>query len=254
MTHIRLPHTDLDDERWIEAGSDAFALHCAAMVWCDRRLTNGRLPRVMASRVALAVDPERSTEAIAVLVAHGFWVEDGDVYVIVDYLEHAFPAEQVKRTRARWKADKDRRRQHDNGDHSLCKDPRFCPVRRAELASDSTHSSTVESTSGRSRLDQTRLNQTRPDVESGSGMAGDEAPPADAGHPAEEEPPASPWVPVGDCPHAPGGRDTHIAFPDRIRCKDCAKAEKAKAHAEALAAARAELEDAPSAVSGDAAS
>ncbi len=68
-----------------------------------------------------------------------------------------------------------------------------------------------------------------------------EAPPADAGRPAEEEPPASPWVPVGDCPHAPGGRDTHIAFPDRIRCKDCAKAEKAKAHAEALAAARAEL-------------
>ena len=36
-----------------------------------------------------------------------------------------------------------------------------------------------------------------------------------------------------DCPHAPGGRDTHIAFPDRIRCKDCAKAEKARAHAEA---------------------
>ena len=81
-----------------------------------------------------------------------------------------------------------------------------------------------------------------------------EAPPADAGRPAEDEPPASPWVPVGDCPHAPGGRDTHIAFADRIRCKDCAKAEKAKANAEALAAARAELKDAPSAVTGSAAS
>ena len=114
MTYIKLPHTDLDDERWIEAGPDAFALHCAAMVWCDRRLTNGRLPRVMASRVALAVDPARAVDAVAALVAHGFWLEDGDVYVIVDYLEHAFPAEQVKQTRARWSEDKARRRQHSS--------------------------------------------------------------------------------------------------------------------------------------------
>ncbi|WP_299442643.1 hypothetical protein [uncultured Phycicoccus sp.] len=169
MTYIKLPHTDLDDERWIDAGSDAFAVHCAAMVWCDRRLTDGRISRSMALRCALAVPLERVAEAVATLTEHGFWVEDGDGYVIVDYLEHAFPANQVKRTRERWARDKARRRQHSIGDHELCVDPKFCEVRKAELTADSTPDSTVESPGGGSRLDQTRPDSTRPDRRSGSG-------------------------------------------------------------------------------------
>ena len=74
---------------------------------------------------------------MAVLVERGFWTEVAGGYQIERFHEHAFPAEQVERTRARWKADKDRRRQHDNGDHSLCKDAKFCPaIRSASPCSD----------------------------------------------------------------------------------------------------------------------
>ena len=170
MTYVRVLHTDVADERWLAAGSDAFALHIAAMVWCDRRLTNGLIPKAIAWRGALStVAPDDTASAVEALLLAGFWVEEGDAFRLVDYLEHAFPAEQVQRTRARWKSDKDRRRQHDNGDHSLCKDPKYCPVRKAELEVDSTRGSTVESTGGGSHLDQTQPNQTRPDRRSGSG-------------------------------------------------------------------------------------
>jgi hypothetical protein len=193
VTYIRLPHTHLDDERWLAAGADAFAVHCAALVWCDRRLTDGRFPRAMASRVALAVPPERADAAAAVLVEHGFWSEDGDVYVIAGYYDHAFPAEQVKRTRERWSRDKSRRRQHAIGDHDLCVDPKHCDYRKAHPLPDSTPSSTVESPSGGSHLDQTQPDSTRPDVESGSRRGLDDAAPADAGRVAEEAPARHPF-------------------------------------------------------------
>lgn len=243
MTYIKLPHTDLDDERWIDAGSDAFALHCAAMVWCDRRLEDGRIPKSMAARCSLAVPPERVADAIAALVAHGFWTEDGDAYRVVDYFEHAFPAEQVKRTRERWKRDKDRRRQHAAGDHELCVDPKHCDYRRAHPLPDSTPSSTVESTGGGSRLDQTRHDSTRPDRRSGSGREADDAAPAAAGRVADEDEsaPFDPYEPRGDCEHEPGGLDVHTAFPDWIRCKRCRDAAKARDHRQRLTEAAAEL-------------
>jgi hypothetical protein len=170
MTYVKLNHTDIDDERWIEAGGDAFALHYAAIVWCDRRLNDGRISKTMATRVALAVPTDRAAAAIDALERLGFWRADGDDYVIDRFLEHAFPAEQVKRTRERWSEDKARRRQHSLGDHALCKDPKFCPAIRDN---DSTVESTLESeggsTGGRSRIDQTRPDQTRPDRRKGSG-------------------------------------------------------------------------------------
>ena len=104
------------------------------------------------------------------LVEQVFWVEDGDAYVIVDYLEHAFPAEQVKQTRARWSKDK--------GSPPTARDRRPLAVRGPEVlpgekggAGRGFHARVprVESTSGGSHLDQTRLDQTRPDRRSGSG-------------------------------------------------------------------------------------
>lgn len=208
MTYIKMPHVDADDERWIDAGSDAFAMHFAAMVWCDRRLTDGRITRAMAQRVSLAVPPDRSAAAIQALLAHGFWREEtGGELSIVDFLEHAFPAEQVRRTRQRWKDDKDRRRQHGIGDHSLCKDPKFCPA----IGQSSTASSTVESahdaTSGRSHLDQTRPDSTRPDRRSGNGRGetGGDSPAAQA-----HRVPPHDWDDAGDgltCQHCPLPRE-----------------------------------------------
>ena len=172
MSYVRLNHEDADDERWIDAGADAFAIHFAAMVWCDRHLKDGRISSGMAHRVSLAVPAERVGPAIAALLEYGFWRADEGDFVIENFHEHAFPADQVKNTRARWKRDKDRRRQHGIGDHSLCQDPKFCPAI-------STMDSTVDSTTGGSHLDQTQSDQTRPDRRSGTG-SGPAEPPAQA--------------------------------------------------------------------------
>jgi hypothetical protein len=163
VTYIKLEQAHTDDERWIEAGADAFAIHVAALVYCDRQLQDGRISRPMALRVSLAVPPERAEAAIHELVKRGFWREVADGFEVVDFHEHAFPAEQVKRTRERWKVDKERRRQHSIGDHSLCKDPKFCPAIR------STVESSEDSTGGGSHLYKTQSDQTRPDRRSGSG-------------------------------------------------------------------------------------
>ena len=160
MTYIKLEQSHTDDERWIEAGPDAFAVHIAAIVYCDRQLLDGRISAPMASRVSLAVPPDRALAAIGALVAHGFWVQTDAGYQIQNFHEHAFTADQVKRTRQRWATDKERRRQHNVGDHSLCKDPKFCAAIRVE----STVESGVDSTTGGSHLDQTRPDQTRPEV------------------------------------------------------------------------------------------
>jgi hypothetical protein len=55
MTYITVGQSHTDDERWIEAGADAFAVHIAALVYCDRQLTDGRISTAMAQRVSLAV-------------------------------------------------------------------------------------------------------------------------------------------------------------------------------------------------------
>lgn len=130
MTFIKFEHARVTDERWLGAGGDAVAVHLAAIDYCDQQLTDGRISVDMAPRVSLAVSPEAGKEAVKVLVKRGFWARDGRTkyYQIVDYPDYAFPAEQIVRTKARWKADKDRRRQHDHGDHALCKDPKYCPA------------------------------------------------------------------------------------------------------------------------------
>jgi hypothetical protein len=198
MTYVKVEQAHTDDERWIEAGSDAFALHVAALVYCDRQLLDGRITHPMATRVSLAVPPDRAAAAIAQLVELGFWESEGNGYRIVGFEEHAFPAEQVRRTRKRWETDKRRRQQHAVGDHSLCKDPKFCPAVAAQLhvtsTVESSVASTVESavasTSGRSHIYQTQLDQTRPDRRSGSGSGSAEGCDGSAGPPGGS--PASP--------------------------------------------------------------
>jgi hypothetical protein len=175
-TYAKFDQSHTDDARWIAAGADAFALHVAAVVWCDRLLTDGVITKDMALRVSLAVPPDRATAAVQALLDQGFWVVTEDVpdeLRIVSFPEHAFPAEQVKRTRARWALDKQRKRQHDLGDHALCKDPRYCPAIREDSRVDSTGGLHMEST----RIDQTRpdQDQTRPEegeVGAGIGMGG----------------------------------------------------------------------------------
>ena len=221
------------DRREVMALSDkAFRLHVEALVFSNRAGRDGALDPADLVKLGRP-DPVTVDE----LVRAGLW-EITDTGWQVDWTDQETTAEVEKR-RADWRKRDERRRAHNKGDHSMC-DPDRCWALKADpsLTRESQRETTGDSRPPHS-----------PSPSPKEGEEG-EAPPADAGRPAEEEPPASPWVPVGDCPHAPGGRDTHIAFPDRMRCKDCARAEKARATAEALAAARAELRTAEAMTGG----
>jgi hypothetical protein len=168
MTYIRVEQAHTDDERWIEAGADAFALHIAALVYCDRLLTDGRISAVMALRVSLAVPTDRAKAAVDVLVNLGFWIKCGEGYRIENYDSYAFPAEQIKRTRERWTNDKRRKSQHDIGDHGLCKDPKFCPAIREGSTVESGVDSATESSVDAHAY--TKPNRTKPNPTEGRGF------------------------------------------------------------------------------------
>ena len=83
MTYVKVLHTDVADDRWLTAGSDAFALHVAATVWRDRQFTDGRIPKPIARRGAPAtIAPDETAAPIEALLEAGFWTDDGDAYVI----------------------------------------------------------------------------------------------------------------------------------------------------------------------------
>ncbi len=180
MTYIKFDQTHTGDERWLEAGADAFAVHAAALVYCDTHLTDGRISHAMATRCCLAVPPERSPDAVKALLNTGLWADhDEGGYFIPQYLEHAWSAEQIKRTRGKWSNDKARKRQHAVGDHSLCTNPKVCPHAR------STVDTAVESRGGVSELNPTPQHPTRPNPTEGKGLGWgwglDDARPGSAG-------------------------------------------------------------------------
>lgn len=198
MSSIQLENTYTEDERWLEAGASAFALHIAACCYSDRLNKDGRIPKAMAYRVALAVQPEAIPAAVAALLDTGFWEEDGADYVLVGYLEDkiGLSAEEKDANRARWAKDKARQRRHSMGNHDLCT-PRMCPMAKQMSTKDTASDSTRESTrvsSTTTRLDTTRLDTTRPDSggarESGRESWSAEAAPAHGSaapeHPAPE--------------------------------------------------------------------
>lgn len=208
MTFAKFDQSHTDDERWMAAGADAFAVHVAAVVWCDRQLTDGAITGAMAARVSLAVPAERSSAAVAALLEHGFWtrIVGGDLQ-IVDYDGHCFSAEEVRRTRASWAMSKKRKRQHDVGDHALC-DPEKCRAAGALSTMDSVRDSTADSRGESGRLYQIQPDSTRPDRREGSGKGkgGGDSTSSDGSAPlAASSPPPPSHVEEWDGDGAPPG-------------------------------------------------
>jgi hypothetical protein len=147
VSSIQLVNTYPEDERWMEAGADAFALHIAACCYSDRMDKDGLIPKTMVARVAIMVDPSKVESAVESLVDTGFWSSAGKNFRINRYLEDkiGLAAEEKISTRNRWANSKRIRRQHNNGNHSECP-PKTCKL--AEVSTvDSTRDSTGESTS-----------------------------------------------------------------------------------------------------------
>jgi hypothetical protein len=122
MSSVQFDNTYAEDERWIDAGPDAFALHFAACCYADRRNTDGLIPKVMVDRIALAVRPDQVPAALAALLDAGFWRPAGKNYQIINYVEDkiGLSAEEKLETRAKWAEDKRWRRRHNAGNHSAC--------------------------------------------------------------------------------------------------------------------------------------
>jgi len=82
---VRLDDSFADHPKVERAGPLAAWLHVTALCYCARHLTDGRVPKTKALRLADVASPQDHVDA---LLRVGLWHEDGDDYVIHDYLEY----------------------------------------------------------------------------------------------------------------------------------------------------------------------
>jgi hypothetical protein len=78
---------------------EAYVLHNAASIFCNRMGTDGRIPRHMTRRFYSAISDV--DQAIADLLAAGLWVETDDGYEMVDFLVDQDSAEMVRHRQQR---------------------------------------------------------------------------------------------------------------------------------------------------------
>ena len=124
MTWTKLGDTFTDDPRLLEVSRSARMLHVEALVYCNRHLRDGHLPKGALARITDAEDP--ALDALA-LERAGLW-EEAEGGWLVDWTDQE-SADEV-RERQRYRADKqkryrDRKNRHERGDHGDC-DPRYC--------------------------------------------------------------------------------------------------------------------------------
>lgn len=115
MPWIRLDDSFADHPKVERVGPLAAWLHVTALCYCGRHLTDGRIPKTKALRLADVASPQDHVDA---LVRVGLWHEDGDDYVIHDYLEYQPSRADVEHERAtaRERMSKKRRKTEERSD------------------------------------------------------------------------------------------------------------------------------------------
>lgn len=171
---VQFENTYPEDERWLDAGAHAFALHFAACCYTDRHNKDGVIPKAMVSRVALAVPPDQVDAAVEALLMAGFWTQTKTAYRIVNFLEDkiGISAEEKLENKKRWADDKRWRRKHNAGNHAECP-PDKCRQSGKVSHSDSqgtprkSPAGVQEDSYRTTRPDSIRPDSTRPDLRSG---------------------------------------------------------------------------------------
>lgn len=125
MTWTKLPDDFADRPALLEISRSARLLNIEALIWCNRHLRDGLLPRGALARLTDSPDPLAD---VAELVAAGEWTEVATGWLL-DWTDQEL-AEDV-RARQEHRADKQKRYRrrkalHEQGDHTEC-DPRYCP-------------------------------------------------------------------------------------------------------------------------------
>ena len=125
MTWSKFSDTYLDKPEFADVSRSARYLDVEAIIWSNRHLTDGRVPKAMVRRIAWdSLDADADADA---LLAAGVWIDGGDHYQL-DWSDQE-TADVVEKRRTDGKARKvkfdDRRKRHNAGDHSDC-DPSRC--------------------------------------------------------------------------------------------------------------------------------
>jgi hypothetical protein len=84
VTWVRVDDGFFEHPKTVAAGDAAAYLFLAGLGYCNRRLTDGRIPKAMVPRLTTA---RRWPALAARLVEVGYWEDHGDCYQSHDYLE-----------------------------------------------------------------------------------------------------------------------------------------------------------------------
>ena len=99
MGWVRIDDSFYDHPAMVDLDLDAWGLWTWALAWCNRNLTDGRLPNAVIKRM----DPDGT--ASGALIGAGRWLQEDGCVLVKDYLDYQPSAEQI-----RSKRDKERER------------------------------------------------------------------------------------------------------------------------------------------------
>lgn len=104
MSFARIDDNYLDHPKCLEAGEDAAMLNIRAIVYCNKHLTDGRLPKSALSSITRKPKPELLVKD---LVRVNLWEDHGDHWLLHDFLDWNESRSEVLTRRA---AVKDRKK------------------------------------------------------------------------------------------------------------------------------------------------
>lgn len=140
MTWTRLSDDFSDRPALLSLGRSARLLHVEALVYCNRMLTDGGLPRGALGRITDSPDVAAD---VAELVAAGLWVATDTGWELdwSDQENAATVAARREDHKARQATYRERGERHNRGDHSLC--TKNCPYRRSDVSRDASGDTAV---------------------------------------------------------------------------------------------------------------
>lgn len=97
MAWARIDDSILDHPKILEAGEDARDLLIASIIWCNRHLTDGRIPKAALPVLSQKKTVKKNAEA---LVRVGLWEDHGSYWQVHDYLDWNPSREEVEKQRA----------------------------------------------------------------------------------------------------------------------------------------------------------
>ncbi len=120
-TYLQLRHGFIDSEKHVGLSSLAMFVYVCGLMYSSERRTDGRVPKGRHGRWAPhLVDDGHDIAALAgELVAAGVWSDEGDHWLIVNFLEHNRSREEIEQRKAK---DRDRKRTEREKQRSVIPD------------------------------------------------------------------------------------------------------------------------------------